>query len=152
MKSFSHLQLRQSTLNRNKTKISWKNRRQRPDPPFRKMEHAPLPETLITQNPKHQSCHISHPPALSQANRLKLPCPLHGQVPVCLCWELSFLIKVNTVINKTTASFMQEYKLTTSYEILQLVSYDRNNIHQTKSLIKSVLPPTKIQNESFVFF
>lgn len=43
---------------------------------------------------------------------------------------------------------MQEYKLATSYEILQLVSYDRNNIHQTKNLIKSVLPPTKIQNES----
>lgn len=43
---------------------------------------------------------------------------------------------------------MQEYKLATSYEILQLVSYDRNNIHQTKNLIKSGLPPTKIQNES----
>lgn len=46
---------------------------------------------------------------------------------------------------------MQEYKLATSYEILQLVSYDRNNSHQTKNLIKSVLPPTKIQNESFFF-
>lgn len=60
-------------------------------------------------------------------------------------------MKVNTVINKTTTSFMQEYKLATSYEILQLVSYDRNNIHQTKNLIKSGLPPTKIQNESFFF-
>lgn len=46
---------------------------------------------------------------------------------------------------------MQEYKLATSYEILQLVNYDRNNIHQTKNLIKSGLPPTKIQNESFFF-
>lgn len=29
---------------------------------------------------------------------------------------------------------MQEYKLAIPYEILQLVSYDRNNFHQTKKL------------------